>query len=270
MRRVWGCQGVSHSTALLPCSTVPGTGEEKLRHSRLQGLLQSEGLCCCVRAGDGSTWPGRGWDQSKANPPIHAPSPRVPRAPVSALPTPPSCMARPQPPTNSPHPVPPPHLARCLPPPARCTAASPLHAMQPRAAASPNRVSELPAAGDGAGRRRPAISNFLPHTPMGACCCATPSASPPPLGPPRRPHVTQGEDGAIHGSVTTGDRCSCRARWLCVSEEAHSKGPRRFSGGFAFFLRLCCGRTGCYNMRAPQVQLRERRAGSGHLKPLMA
>lgn len=69
MRRVWGCQGVSRSTTLLPCSTVPGTGEEKLRHNRLQGLLQSEGLCCCVRAWDGSTWPGRGWDQSKANPP---------------------------------------------------------------------------------------------------------------------------------------------------------------------------------------------------------
>lgn len=50
-----GASGGARSTALLPCSTVPGIREEKLKHNRLQTYCSQKGNSCCVRAGDGST-----------------------------------------------------------------------------------------------------------------------------------------------------------------------------------------------------------------------
>lgn len=215
------------------------------------------------------SWAGQGWDQSKANP-LHPCSISWGTLSPCEHCAHPTILHGTAPAHNSPHPMPSPHLARYLLLPARGTAASPVHAMHPRAAASLHRVSELPAAGDRAGRRRPAISNFLPCTPMDTCCCATPSASPPPLCPTRHPHVTSGRMEASRALSPQGidapaglGGCASRRKQILMTRGG-------CSGGFAFFLHLCCGRTGCCNSRAPRLQLREPRAGSGHQRPLMA
>lgn len=52
---------------------------------------------------------------------------------------------------------------------------------------------------------------------------------------PRTPSSRhQWEDGGIPGSVTTRDQCSCRARWLCITEEANSNDSGGLLWGFCF------------------------------------